>query len=206
MTRTEDYKEKLESMSKEENGLTDEEVVKEKSKEWAIRDKYCIRIQNAFKNMGCGCDCEDIPSILVEFEKVIKNEQKDEIERMTEERNEYKRLYETMYRKWSNLSDKEINCDALRKEKNEYFDKAVELQKKVDELMVKVKSLECTDMFKEAYIAQLKEENQQAVKDMAKKYHNIMEQEFMKSNNSNFYEFWCNFNNDVAKQFGVEVE
>ena len=62
------------------------------------------------------------------------NKQKAEIERLTEERNEYKGLYETMYRKWSDLSDKEFNCDALRKEKNEYFDKAVELQKQVDEL------------------------------------------------------------------------
>ena len=54
----------------------------EKSKEWAIRDEYCIRIQKAFENMGCGCDCEDIPSILVDFEKVIKSEQKAEIERL----------------------------------------------------------------------------------------------------------------------------
>ena len=41
-------------------------------------------------------------------------------------------------------------------------------QKQVDELTVKVKANECTDMFKEAYIAQLKEENKQAVKDTAK--------------------------------------
>ena len=70
----------------EEKKLTDEEIVKEKSKELATRDKYCIRIQQAFENIGCGCDCEDIPSILVEFEKVIKNEQKAEIERLTKER------------------------------------------------------------------------------------------------------------------------
>ena len=59
---------------------------------------------------------------------------KAEIERLTEERNKYKELYETMYRKWSDLSDKEFTCEALRKEKNEYFDKAVELQQQVDEL------------------------------------------------------------------------
>lgn len=61
-----------------------------------------------------------------------------EIERLTEERNKYKGLYETMYRKWSDLQDKEFNCEALRKEKNEYFDKAVELQKQVDEYKDKI--------------------------------------------------------------------
>lgn len=60
--------------------------------------------------------------------------QKAEIERLTEERNKYKGLYETMYRKCSDLQDKEFNCEELRKVKNEYFDKAAELQKQVDDL------------------------------------------------------------------------
>ena len=133
----------------------------------------------------------------------MSKDEKAEIERVTEERNKYKELYETMYRKWSKLSDKEFNCEALRKEKNEYFDKAVELQKQVDELKKsQVVHIHIDDKLQKEYEYELK----QAVKDTAKKYHNIMEQEFMKSNNSNFYEFWCNFNNNVAKQFGVEVE
>lgn len=47
---------------------------------------------------------------------------------------------------------------------------------------------------------------EQGKKDTAKEYHDIIEREFMKSNNSNFYDFWCNFNNDILKQFGVEVK
>lgn len=73
-----------------------------------------------------------------------------EIERLTEERNKYKGLYETMYRKWSDLQDKEFNCEALRKEKNEYFDKAVELQKQVDELKAKIPN-NCVVLSKEEW-------------------------------------------------------
>lgn len=76
--------------------------------------------------------------VFAELAKKAYEQRKEEIERLTEERNKYKGLYETMYRKWSDLQDKEFNCEALRKEKNEYFDKAVELQKQVDEYKDKI--------------------------------------------------------------------
>ena len=51
-----------------------EEMAKEKnSKQWQIRDKYCLRIQKATQYKG-DCDHEDIPSILVDYEKEIKKE------------------------------------------------------------------------------------------------------------------------------------
>ena len=57
----------------------------------------------------------------------------EEIERLTEERNKYKDLYTTMYRKYSDLTHKEFNFNTLMKQKDEYLDKALELQKQVDE-------------------------------------------------------------------------
>ena len=51
-----------------------EEMAKEKTnKQWQIRDKYCLRIQKATQYKG-DCDHEDIPSILVDYEKEIKKE------------------------------------------------------------------------------------------------------------------------------------
>ena len=51
-----------------------EEMAKEKnSKQWQIRDEYCLRIQKATQYKG-DCDHEDVPSILVDYEKEIKKE------------------------------------------------------------------------------------------------------------------------------------
>ena len=51
-----------------------EEMVEEKTnKQWQIRDKYCLRIQKATQYKG-DCDHEDVPSILVDYEKEIKKE------------------------------------------------------------------------------------------------------------------------------------
>ena len=51
-----------------------EEMAKEKTnKQWQIRDKYCLRIQKATQYKG-DCDHEDVPSILVDYEKEIKKE------------------------------------------------------------------------------------------------------------------------------------
>lgn len=51
-----------------------EEIVEGKnSKQWQIRDKYCLRIQKATQYKG-DCDHEDVPSILVDYEKEIKKE------------------------------------------------------------------------------------------------------------------------------------
>ena len=51
-----------------------EEMAKEKnSKQWQIRDKYCLRIQKAMQYKG-NDDHEDVPSILVDYEKEIKKE------------------------------------------------------------------------------------------------------------------------------------
>ena len=51
-----------------------EEMAKEKnSKQWQRRDEYCLRIQKATQYKG-DCDHEDVPSILVDYEKEIKKE------------------------------------------------------------------------------------------------------------------------------------
>jgi hypothetical protein len=51
-----------------------EEMAKEKiSKQWQRRDEYCLRIQKATQYKG-DCDHEDVPSILVDYEKEIEKE------------------------------------------------------------------------------------------------------------------------------------
>lgn len=129
----------------EEKKLIDEEIAKEKSKERAIRDEYCIRIQRAFENMRCGCDCEDIPSILVDFEKVIKSEQKAEIERLTEDWKQ--RINKARQRQFNSSKKEELASayekliesleDELEHRQNDY----IELQKQVDELKEKIMNL-----------------------------------------------------------------
>lgn len=106
------------------------------SEEYAIEwKKRLIRVFDRQKaeierlteeNKAIRINCENARNITGQmFDK------NDELQKQVDE---YKNLYETMYRKYSDLSNKEFNCEALRKEKNEYFDKAVELQKQVDEL------------------------------------------------------------------------
>lgn len=59
-------------MDKQQNQI--EETAKEKnSKQWQRRDEYCLRIQKATQYKG-DCDHEDVPSILVDYEKEIKKE------------------------------------------------------------------------------------------------------------------------------------
>ena len=107
----------------------------------------------------------------------IENQKlKAEIERLTEERDKYKGLYETMYRKWSDLSDKEFNCEALRKERNEYFDKAVELQKQVDELKERLNIIHKTA-----------QKVEQAVKDTAKEIIDFVEEKDKKAGKYSIY-------------------
>ena len=51
-----------------------EEMAKEtRNKQWQKRDEYCLRIQKATQYKG-DCDHEDVPSILVDYEKEIKKE------------------------------------------------------------------------------------------------------------------------------------
>lgn len=51
-----------------------EEMEEEKtSKQWQRRDKYCLRIQKATQYKS-NCDHEDVPSILVDYEKEIMKE------------------------------------------------------------------------------------------------------------------------------------
>ena len=134
---------------------------------------------------------------------------KAEVERLQGERNKYKELYETMYRKWSELSDKEFNCQALRKEKNEYFDKAVELQKKVDELenigchfncpLIDFPDFECEKLIKE-----------RAVKDTAKEiYEEIDKSDILIVQTQEYGEIEVvpiERLKEIIKQKGVEVE
>lgn len=122
-----------------------------------------------------------------------------EIERLTEERNEYKGLYETMYRKWSDLSDKEFNCDALRKEKNEYFDKAVELQKQVDELKEDIAE---KDSVIDNLIKERPSIEKYAVKDTAKEIYD----DFMKRFDLSVVVVKEEVQMYFADNFGVEVE
>lgn len=59
----------------------EENICVNETKESKRRAEYCIRIQKAFENMGKNDgDCEDIPSILVDFEEKIKEEQKAAME------------------------------------------------------------------------------------------------------------------------------
>ena len=55
----------------------------------------------------------ELKSELVEHEEFTKRAQ-TEIERLTEERDKYKELYETMYRKWSDLQEKEFDFETLK--------------------------------------------------------------------------------------------
>lgn len=80
------------------------------------RDNYCIRIQNALNYKG-NCDHEDLPSILVAFEKEIKNELLPE-NAVVLTKEEYKMVLETqkhLEKKYSDMRD-ELN---LCKNENE---------------------------------------------------------------------------------------
>lgn len=141
----------------------------------------------------------EIQRKIIEYQNGLPDlveQQKAEIERLTEERNEYKGLYETMYRKWSDLSDKEFNCDALRKEKNEYFDKAVELQKQADELKA-----ENTELHKEhtILIAGSILQKQDIVKETAKE----ICLKIIKDQPQPIKEKWVEW---FKKEYGIEVE
>ena len=50
-----------------------EKHIEIKDKQWQRRENYCLRIQKALQYKGTN-DNEDVPSILVDFEKEIKNE------------------------------------------------------------------------------------------------------------------------------------
>lgn len=96
----------------------------------------------------------------VTFQDIVDyiTDQKAEIERLTEENS---RLNKKIYDFGMEI---ELNINQITSLERENK----QLQKQVDELTVKVKSFEITDLCKEAYIEQLKEEKQQAVKDTAK--------------------------------------
>lgn len=52
----------------------------------------------------------------------------DENKQLTEERNKYKELYETMYRKYSDLQGKDLNCEKSKEVANDYLNKCLKLQ------------------------------------------------------------------------------
>ena len=157
-------------------------------------------------------------------------EQKAGIERLTEERYKYKELYETMYRKYSDLSHEEFYCMVLEKEKNEYLDKALELQKQVDELKEKIMNLKSAmidrvarksydsllttiedvdEIFGDAYESEFNEHLGQAIKDTAKE---ILQDEKEKVTlHMNEAGNWVNaldedYIDELANRYGVEVE
>ena len=114
----------------EEKKLTDEEIVK--ALECCAVGRKCGECPYCIKKIDCllGQRAE------VDWLDLIHRLQ-DENERLTKEKDKYKGLYEIMYRKYSDLQHKEFNFDALRKQRDEYLDKALELQKQVDELKIK---------------------------------------------------------------------
>ena len=120
----------------EEKKLTDEEIVV-KALELAI--KWCK--ESGFDH------ADNFPLDEIKRTLDLIHRLQDENERLTEEKDKYKGLYETMYRKYSDLQDKEFNCEALRKQRDEYLDKALELQKQVDELTEELKNLDWYKMW-----------------------------------------------------------
>lgn len=79
--------------------MKDKEMIEEIDKQRERRINYCVRIQEAFDYKG-NYDHEDIPSILVDFEKEIKNEilPEDSVV-LTKEEYEDLRLLEEKYGK-----------------------------------------------------------------------------------------------------------
>ena len=107
-------------------------VITEKTKMEETKLTY-EEIVKAYENLSTGYGSGVVGDLnTATLELLI--EQKAEIERLTKERNKYKELYETMYRKYSDLTHREFNFNAIMKQKDEYLDKALELQKQVDEL------------------------------------------------------------------------
>ena len=129
-----------------------------------------------------------------------------EIKQLTKERDEYKNLYETMYRKYSNLQEKELNCEILRKERSEYLNKAVELQKQVDELKEDIAE---KDSVIDNLIKERPSIEKYAVKDTANKVYKglCIYKNFCKMKDSIL---WGNESEElkslISKIVGVEVE
>lgn len=73
--------------------MTEQEQIKEIDKQSERRINYCVRIQEAFNYKG-NYDHEDIPSILVDFEREIKNDilPEDSVVLSREEKQEYENL------------------------------------------------------------------------------------------------------------------
>lgn len=59
--------------------------------------------------------------------------QKAGIEQLMEELNKYKGLYEEMYRKYSELADKEYNIKAVKEDRDNYLNKCLDLQKQLED-------------------------------------------------------------------------
>lgn len=135
----------------EENKMTDEEIVKaleslegqyisyidnddDKCKLLFIDNilDFIQRLQSEKEQLK-----SELKKELSEHEEFTKRA-KAEIERLTEERDEYKRLYETMYRKYSDLQDKDLNCEKSKEFATECLRKATELQKQVKEYQDKI--------------------------------------------------------------------
>ena len=134
----ESLKKQIEELSKPRKKILANKVYSDSTlKKWKKED-LIEHIRILEHNWLCA---EEFYNNSVKNSEKIFYEQKAEIERLTEERNEYKDLYETMYRKYADLQDKDFNCEALRKQRNEYLDKALELQKQVDKLKKELKIL-----------------------------------------------------------------
>ena len=82
------------------------------------QDSFCIRIQESFKNMNCSNDCEDISSILAEFEEYVKSDQQAEIERLTRELDDTISMNEMYVEKVRQNAD-------LQKQVEKYKDEAI---------------------------------------------------------------------------------
>ena len=143
------------------------------------------------------------------FNNSVKNsdkifyEQKAEIKLLTEERDKYKGLYETMYRQYADLREKEFDFEALKKEKNDYVDKSLELQKQVDELeelnAKNLDSIESVQAWRCRFRCEL---TQQAVKDTAKEIYDYADN-FFKRDEEMFVD---SLKYAIKERYGVEVE
>lgn len=95
------------------------------------QDSFCIRIQESFKNMNYSNDCEDISSILAEFEEYVKSDQQAEIERLTEENKKLINLNITKKQVIDKLTGRTW-CDY--EDIPDYYQRYLDAEKRVNEL------------------------------------------------------------------------
>lgn len=121
-------------------------------------------------------------------------------EELQEQVDEYKGLYATMYRKWSELDTKDLNKEYVTRLAHEYMDKNIELQKQLLDMEAQRDN--------QAYIAEelVQEKHrwtEQAVKDAEKEILTILLKEFSLRKSC---EDACDFVRILATVRGVEVK